>query len=278
MYVVRFFISYCFTAFFAFVFAGGEQATVGAKQQAMGKTSTTQINVFSAFNNIANTAFLKHTQLGLYAENRFLQSNINAFNLTFTYKNDKLGAFSLTSYFYGYSLYNETEIGIGYAKNFGSKISAGLKFNYHRLAIAENGSKSLVSFNLGVLYKPINKFHIGFTVYNPIKMKLEKVYKETLSTEFKLGLAYLPSKKFEIILEAQKDLINPFQIRLGFNYDVHKYLSLRIGGATQPTLFTFGLGTHVKNLDIDFSSVWDINLGYSPQLSLQYTFKKNAKE
>lgn len=275
---MRFFISCCFLVVSTFSYAGGETTSVGAKQQAMGKTSTTYINVFAAFNNIANTAFLQSTQLGLYAENRFLQSNINAFNLAFTYKNSKLGAFSLTSHFYGYSLYNETEIGLGYAKNFGNKISAGLKFNYYRLAIAENGSKSLVSFNLGLLYKPLDKFHIGFTVYNPIKMKLEKVFKETLSTEFKLGLAYLPTNKFEISLEGQKDLINPFQVRLGFNYDVHKYLSLRVGGATQPILFTFGVGTHIKNLQIDFSSVWDINLGYSPQLSLHYTFKNNVKE
>lgn len=275
---MRFLICCIFLFLIGKAIAGGEQGTVGAKQVAMGKTSTTQSNVFAVFNNIAGTAFLQNTQVGLYAENRFLQSNINAFTVAFIYKNEKLGAFSLSSYFYGYSLYNETEIGLGYAKNFGKKIATGLKFNYHRLAIAENGSKSLVSFNLGVLYKPIDKFHIGFTVYNPVKMKLEKVYKETLSTTFKLGMAYLPSKKFEIVLEAQKDLIHPFQIKLGFNYDVHKYLSLRVGGATQPTLFTFGLGTHIKNLDIDFSSVWDINLGYSPQLSMQYTFIKNAKE
>lgn len=275
---MRLFISSIFLFIFIGVQAGGEITTTGAKQAGMAYTGLTQYHIFSAQNNIAATAFLKESGVGIFLNNRYLFAQLNELNTAYVYQNKKIGAFSTTIKYWGYSAYNESIIGLGYARKFGSKVSAGLKLNYHRLAIQDNGSKSLFSFNLGLAYTPIEKFRIGVSIFNPAKQKLEKEYQETLSTQFSFGLSYHPTKKVIIALETQKDLKNPFQLKLGVNYDIHEYISARIGGATNPTLFSFGFGTHVQNLSIDIASTWDMNLGYSPQISLHYTFKKNEEK
>jgi len=275
---MRFFISCIFVFLVIISKAAGEFTPIGAKQAAMANTGLTQLHVFAAQNNIANTAFLNNSAVGIYLNNRYLFAQLNEFNIAGVYQNKKIGAFSTTIKYWGYSAYNESTFGFGYARKFNAKIAAGLKFNYHHLNIQNNGSKGLVSFNLGVSYMPLDKLRVGVTIFNPAKQKLEKEYKETLSTQFGFGLSYHPSKKVMIAVETQKDLKNPFQLKLGVNYDIHEFLSARIGGATNPTLFSFGFGTHVQNLNIDIASTWDINLGISPQISLQYRFKKDEDE
>ena len=275
---MRYLTLYFFIFYSTHLFAGGEPTIAGAKQASMAYTGLTLHHIFSAQNNIANTAFLKESGVGIFFNNRYLFAQLNELNAAYVYQNDKIGAFSTTIKYWGYNAYNESTFGFGYARKFNSKIAAGLKFNYHHLAIQNNGSKGVISFNLGLSYAPLEKLRIGVSIFNPAKLKIENEYKETLSTQFGFGLSYHPTDKVIIAVETQKDLKNPFQLKLGANYDIHEYFSARIGGATNPTLFSFGFGTHVQNLEIDIASTWDINLGYSPQISLQYTFKKHEEK
>lgn len=270
---MRFFMLFILIAFCAEVSAGGQHKIIGATQNGMVGVSATHIDAFAPFNNMAAAAFLQKHSVGLYYNNRYIIPSINDMDASYTFSKDKLGAFSAQLSYFGYSAYNESKAGFGYARQFSGKVSVGLAFNYHLLHIENNGNKSMVSFNVGMLYKPIEKVRIGFTVYNPVRQKIEEYYKETLSTNFKLACSYHPSNKLMIGMEAEKDLINRLQVKLGAAYDLHEYLSLRLGAATMPTLFSGGIGTHFKNIYFDAACSWDLNLGASPQFSIQYLIK-----
>jgi hypothetical protein len=48
---------------------------------------------------------------------------------------------------------------------------------------------------------------------------------------------------------------------------------VRGGISTNPGIYSFGFGVDYKKLRVDFSSSVHNVLGYSPQISLIYTFK-----
>lgn len=266
-----------FSVCYLFLFASGGNTTVGAGGAAMGGVSSTSQNVFSAHNNPAGIAYIKKISFGIFADRPFIVKGINNFNLSSVIPINKIGAFGLDINFLGYSAYNETRLGFSYARSFAEKISVGLKFDYLRMSIADNGSKNLFAFGVGLQYQPIKVLRFGAFVYNPISMTLSEEYKEKLATNFVIGFSYLPSEKLTISLDADKELNEKMRLKAGFEYKAMKMLFFRIGAATNPTLLSFGLGTEFKGFKLDVAASYDLKLGITPQISLVYKIDKRNK-
>jgi hypothetical protein len=262
---------------FSFVFASGENYTIGAKQAGMANASVTQQDVFAIGYNPAGIGYLENPSVGLFADQRFL-TGIHFYNLSAAMPVQKVGAFGISYDYFGFSAYNENRLGFAYARKFSDIISAGLKFNYFRLAIEENGAAHAGAFEAGVQIAPTKKMRVGAHVFNPIRQKISKEFSETLTTMIKVGVSYHPSEKLMFALETEKHINHAFRIKTGMEYKVIEPLYLRIGAATNPTLFTFGIGTVFKNLQIDFASSWHLQLGYSPQLAFIYNFNSKKSE
>lgn len=270
--------SFIFTiCIYSISFAGGENLTAGADHAGMGGTNATAQNVFSAHNNPAGMGFVKRVGFGIYTDFPYAVKGINNFNLSSVIPVQKIGAFGIDINYMGFSAYNETRTGISYARQFADIVSVGVKFDYLRLAIANNGSKNLFAFGVGLQYQPFKVFRVGASVYNPVAMKIDKDYEEKVATTFTVGIAYLPSKKLSILVDAEKELDEKIRLKAGIEYNPIKPLYLRIGAATNPTLLTFGLGTEFKNFKLDASASWHLELGITPQISLVYNIKKTKK-
>lgn len=274
---MRFFITLCAISCHLLIHATTFNKSTGAKQAGMSGFSITIADAFALHNNIASSALLPNSALALALDNRFLFANIHQAQSAFVWKLKKIGSFSIGNNFLGYTSFYHHTSKIGYARSFGNQFSAGISFAHHTLSIAENGSKHAVSFDLGIQYNPTETISIGISLKNPIKHKLEKAYNETLESVFQIGISYRPDDKFLIGLQCNKDLQYPLQVQLGTEYHLHKILFLRAGAAIHPTSFSTGLGLQCKNLQIDFSSSWNIHVGFSPQISMQYDIpsKKN---
>ena len=261
-----------------FAFAGGENLVAGAAETGMGGTNATAQNVFSAHNNPAGLGFVKNISFGLYADRPFLIKDINNFNLSVALPFEKIGAFGVDVNFLGYSAYNEMRAGFSYARSFGDKVSAGVKFDYLRLAIRDNGAKNTFAFGVGLQYQPLKQLRIGAYVYNPVALNVDKMYKEKLATSFNLGLSYLPSDKFTITVEGEKELNEKARFKAGIEYNPIKPVFVRVGAATGPTVISLGLGTAFKNFKIDAAASWHMQLGITPQVSIVYAIKKKVKD
>lgn len=243
----------------------------------MGFTGLCNKNIYSAFNNTAASPFLSEIGLSFYASNRFLLGDVNQLSAALVFPNTKSSCFSGTFNFDGYSNYNESTLGFAYARKFGKYISGGLKLNYHRLFILDNGSTNLVSFNTDLLVHPTEKLFIGIHIANPVKQKLNKGLKETFNSLFAFGVAYNANDKLQLNLEAHKNFHYPLSLKFGMDYKIHQMFSLRLGMASAPLLFTGGVGLQLKAFTLDLASTWNLKLGYSPQLSLGYVFKKKQE-
>jgi len=259
--------------------ASGDNFTAGARATAIGDASITFSDVFSTTTNQAGLAFMNNYSVGVYADRKFVNASINNFNAALVVPvSAKVGTFGLSANYYGYKYYNETKIGLAYARKFGDKFSIGLQFDYLRLMIFENGSRNFFTAELGFQYKPWKVLTIGAHIYNPIPYKVDKEFNDRLPTIIKFGLGYEPSPKVLIAAEYEQDVHYKPQFKGGVEYRPIKYLHIRAGVQTTPFSASFGLGVNVKGLNVDLSSSFHPTLGFTPQAALIYSFSKKQKK
>lgn len=275
---------YLFFIFLSIVFVSqssaqnGSPGIAGARGAAMGNTGITFQDINSIFSNQAGLTSINGLAGVVSGEQRFLVSEINSLSAGVAYGKG-LGAFGLSLGYYGFQDYNEQKIGLAYARKLFDKLSIGLQFDYLNTSIAEYGNKGLVTFELGLQSQVTKKIHVAAHVYSPATIALTA--EDVLPTIFKLGGAYLPSDKVTFLLEVEKDLDYPVQVKAGMEYYIVDAVSLRAGVGTNPTLMSFGVGYRVKSgLSIDVGARVHQVLGVMPAVGIIYqaAAKKKGKK
>lgn len=257
-------------------FALGDLRVAGARQIGMGLNSISMINPYAAYNNQAVGAYLERPSFGLYYAPVFIGLGVSNITGIIAVPTNKAGTFGISVNYFGYSQFNEKKVGLSYAMKLAKFISIGVQLDYLNAKIGNGyGSKNFVTFELGVLTKPIDELSIAFHVYNPLKIYVDKNTGEKLQTLFKLGLTYEAVKKFFISAQIEKDLKNKLIFRGGVEYTIKEIISLRAGVATDPVTGTFGLGVILKQgLNFDAAFSYQGNLGFQPHVGVVYTLKR----
>ena len=257
--------------------AGFDPTARGGRSVGMTYNSVTATDFWGVFNNQAAMAWDAKLSAGAFFENKFSVSEMNTRGFGLTLPATQHDAFGLTFSQYGYSAYNETKVGVSYAKAFANRVAAGLQFDYLRTASSlENGSKGVFTFEFGLQSKVSRKMTIGFYAFNPIHSVLSDYngYTEYVPVVIRFGLAYQFSDKFTLETEIEKDLHNDAIIRVGGDYKLNDMFYVRGGISTGVVQYSFGIGAKWKNLSFDISSAYHQVLGVSPAVSLHYDFSK----
>ena len=134
----------------------------------------------------------------------------------------KNGNFGLKAGYSGFSDYNETQLGLAYARKLGSKIDVGVQFNYNGIRIPTYGNASAISFEAGVIMHISEKLHSGLHINNPVGGKFGKDQQEKLPSVYSFGLGYDASEKFFISCEIEKEEDQPINVNAGFQYKLSK--------------------------------------------------------
>lgn len=250
----------------------GSSSISGAKGAAMANTSTTFQDVFSITSNQAGIAFLENTSVGLLAEQRFLNTDIQQFGAVAGLPT-RFGSFGLLIQTFGFEVYKEQKIGLAYARKLSKKFAIGVQFNYLNTRISEYGNFNAISFEGGLQAEIIENLWLGAAISNPFRIEIAP--DEYLPTQFNIGLSYHFSNKVLIATEAQKDFEYPTSIRVGLDYRIIEPLSIRLGVGTEPIQNSFGIGIHLKQLTLDFAARYHQTLGFTPTFSMIYEFKKS---
>lgn len=268
-----------FIGYAALLHAAGESNTSGARATAMAGASVTLQDVYSAINNQAGLGFLNTVETGLYSDRKFLNASINNIHAVVGIPVRKAGTFGFSAQFLGYKYYNETKIGIAYARAFGQKFSLGVQLDYLRFSVYENGQLNLATLQLGVLYKPWKKFSLGAHIYNPIPYKVAGNILERIPTIVKFGIGYEPHEKVLVTAEYEQDIYLKPRFKTGLEYRPLKLLSIRGGMHSNPFAATFGFGLNVKSIRLDVAGGYHPVLGFTPHLSVTYQhIRKAAKK
>lgn len=253
--------------------AGNENFSIGGRATGMGNTGLCLSDVWAVRYNQGALAELKQMSVGVSYESRFLTKSlgIQSFALGIP---TKRGAFGLNYTGFGDNLYRESKIGLAYGMKLSEKFNLGVRINYHALRLGNNyGKADNLTFEVGLLAKPTKKIQLGFHLFNPSQTKLNDYQNEIIPVVMNLGMSYQFSDKLRTNLELEKDIEQPYSIKMGLEYTPSEVLYVRAGITTNPTMPTIGFGFNKNNFKIDFSSSFHPALGITPALGMTYQFK-----
>ncbi len=260
--------------------AGNDFRAKGGESDALGGHSTTLINAFTVYNNQGALAFLEQTSFGLSYESSYFPASINTVALTAASPLG-FGVLGGSVEYFGNSLYYELKAGLAYGMRLGNKVGLGVQLDYLNSKAQDYDGKNFVTFEIGLLYEPIEQLRVGFHIYNPIKYKVSDNTDEILPIVFKAGLNYIPHEQIDIYAELTKDIEQPFSFSGGLSYQVIDQLAIRGGFSTNPTILSFGVGLQLVDfLQLDIGSNYHTELGFNTNASLafQLTKKKGDEE
>lgn len=267
-----FFLTYFFLCFFT-VYANDGQS-LGARLAALGNASVAANDAWSIQHNQAGIAYLEQTSFAFSVENRFGLSELNLGGVIAVMPTD-FGVFGVSVAHAGDILYNESAVGIAYARSFGKSVSAGLKFNYTNTHLGNGYGKRNVLLVEGGLQVKLNKeLTIGAHVFNPNRTLLSKDYDERYPTSFRIGFQYDVSDKVLLLGEAEKQTDQKLIGKVGLEYQLVSALYLRTGISTNPIQNSFGFGCILQQFQIDLAIWKHYQLGYVPQFSITYQIGK----
>jgi len=240
---------------------------VAASYLGLGAYSINHIDAFSFTSNQASLAQINFATAAVYAERRFLLSALNNYTAAIGLHTNS-GNFGLKANYYGFSDYNETQLGLAYGRKLGNKVDIGAQFNYYSIRIPTYGNASTISFELGAILHVTDKLHAGIHVANPVGGKFGEKQQEKLSSVYSMGLGYDASEKFFVSMEIEKEEDQPVNINAGVQYRFAKQLFARAGISSASSTPYCGVGISWSNLRIDISGSYHPQLGWSPGLLL----------
>jgi hypothetical protein len=247
---------------------------VGARSAGMGRASVSLTDFWSIQNNPAGMALQENIAAGVYYENRFLLPELSLKSAAVIVPAN-FGVLGLSFNQFGYSLYNENKLGIAYARSFGPMLRIGLQLDYLSTRFG-NGyeGKDNVTFELGVQSQLTETVILGVFLFNPVKARLSEFTDERLPVIMRFGLTYLMTDKLIGIAEIEKNFDLDPSLRFGMEYALTDVFYTRAGLATNPGLFTFGVGIILNNLHLDIAASMHQVLGVSAQAGIIYQFGK----
>ncbi len=254
----------------------GSPLPAGARGVGMGNTGVSNQDIHSIFSNVAGLAFLEGTQFAVFGEQRFVGTGISNLAVGAAHSLGS-GTFGLTIQNYGITDYNEQKVGLSYARKLFDKLSMGVQFDFLNTRITDYGSAAIFTFEIGFV-APINKeLTVGARIFSPMRVTISE--EEDVPGLLGIGFSYHPSKKVTFNGEVEKGIDTDLSIRAGIEYHIHPVVSLRVGGAANPTLATFGLGFRISDqFNIDIATTYHQVLGLSPGIGIRYGLKNSIQK
>ena len=259
--------------------ANGQQLRrpVAVPYTGLGAYSISHADVFSFTANQASLAQLKNAGVAVYGERKFLLSELNNYTAAFGLPTQS-GNFGLKAGYYGFSDYNETQLGLAYGRKLGDKVDLGAQFNYNGILIAGYGNDAAISFELGTILHLTDKLHAGIHINNPVGGKFGKDQQEKLSSVYTAGIGYEASDKFFVSTEIIKEEDQPVNVNAGLQYKFLPQLLTRIGISTATSTGWIGIGLSWKSFRLDVTTAYHPQLGITPGLLLLFNLKSKKIE
>lgn len=246
---------------------------VAAAYVGLGAYSKRHQDIFSFTSNQAALAQVKNIAVGVYGERRFMLNELNNFTAAFALPTSS-GNFGMKTGYFGFSDYNETQVGLAYGRKMGEKLDIGAQFNYNAIRISGYGNSSAISFEIGTVLHVTEQFHVGIHTSNPVGGKFGKSQDEKLPSIYSFGAGYDASEKFFFSAEILKEENQPVNVNVGLQYKLLPQLLTRLGMETATSSAWAGVGVSWKIFRIDVAATYHPQLGISPGLLMLFNFNQ----
>jgi len=252
------------------------QINPGARQISLANSDVALANdVFTLFNNPAGLAQLNWREVGIYYSPApfgltELANGYVAYQQPFSFGSIGIGGMT-----YGYDLYRESKIILGYSYNYENIFFIGAAINYHSYSIQHYGSTGVFYANLGALVYIFNDLRWGFSTSNVNRATVGDT-DDQIPVILSTGFSFDILQNFSLNFALEKDIRYSPSLEFGIDYDIIEYLSLRIGGATNPSKFTAGVGINYSIVNLDYAFYTHPDLGLTHQVGIILSFGKDG--
>ncbi|MBD0331485.1 MAG: hypothetical protein ICV66_02410 [Chitinophagaceae bacterium] len=234
--------------------------------------STQQADVFSFTNNQAALASTKIFSAGIYGERRFMLEELSLYSFAASLPT-ATGNFGLKTGYFGNIDYNETQIGLAYGRNLGTRVSIGAQFNYYSFKAAGYGGASTVNFEAGLIFHITEQLNAGVHAYNPTSSQIGKNLEEKLPASYSAGIGYDASDKFFFSGEIEKVEDENINVNAGMQYKFLEIAFARAGFSSGTSSYYLGLGFVLKPFRVDATASIHPQLGVTPGVMLIFNAK-----
>lgn len=247
---------------------------VGGRSTSMGSCSVAFCDFWSIQNNLAGLAQWRSLSAGISYENRFLLKELSYANAGFVIPIN-IGTLGVSYSRFGFENYNENNVGLAFARDFGPFLKMGLKLDYLSFRFSgDYTTRRTATFEFGIQSDITDDLCLGIYVFNPINVKLKTVYNQHVPIVFKFGLSYNITKDFIMATEVEYDSDRKMDYRFGLEYLTTKSFYVRAGVHTNPGTACFGVGYTVSRVIIDVSATMNQLTGTTFHASLVFKIKE----
>lgn len=259
----------------------GQMFHYGAVSSSVGNSYVVGTDFWSAISNQSSLPLLEYPMIGIDYANQFMVKELStkSFGAAIPTKFNGTASFVVSQF--GFKLFNQNKIGIGYAMRFAQKITGGIQLDYLHTKIADvYGSKGLFTFEMGLRYQINDQWNTAFHLFNPTRAKITEYIDERLTTALAIGASYNPSEQILVMAQIHKSIEQKVSFSAGIEYAPVDQLFIRCGINTSKTynLASFGVGVILQRLSIDVAGSYHQVLGFCPSSSLIYHFKTSKHE
>jgi len=265
---------------FVFYLKSYAQIKPGAKQIALSHSDVALSNdVYALFNNPAGLSQQNWREFSIYySPSPFGLSDLSNSSAVY-HEPTYFGSFAIGFSNYGFDLYKENNFFLSYSSNILTNFYIGATLSYRNLSIKNYGSENSFTILLGGITYLTQNLRIGFAIDNITYATIGKNDNQ-IPTIFNLGLCYTLLGKMIITTAIEKEVENNASLRVGIDYEIIKYLNIRIGAMNEPSSFSAGIGINYSIFEIDYALFNHQDLGFTHQLgvTLQFGGDKSRNE
>jgi hypothetical protein len=239
-------------------------------------TAVSNSKDWMAFQNPASLGYVENTEIGTQFENRYLISELSTKSFQLAVPTKLLNTGLSFSHF-GYSLYQEIMLGVGFARNFSDKFAIGLEFNYYTAFFAASNSyRGAFLPQVGLSVKLSPNFSLGFRAFNPFQTNiLTEFSMKRLPSIFSIGTEYFFSPDLSWRTEIDKEISSNYRLATGFEYQMLQQLSVKLGAYGSDYLVPcLGFGYNGGRFGLNLNCELHPLLGLNTQAAIKYRFKK----
>lgn len=249
------------------------QAVMGARELALGQAATAlQTTSWSIF---ANPAMMPedHKSISFFGVRYFGFAEITDMAVSITYPT-KIGVLGAGAHRYGFDLFNENRLRVGYKNSF-LGFHFGAILNYSHVAMGGGyGSAGALGVDVGLAAPLVPDLWIGAKATNVNQPKYGTRNNEKLPRELSVGLSYRLSDIALFSTDVVKDVQFPISYRGGVEVNIIGGLTGRAGITTEPQTFSVGFGYSGSSWGANVAVQRHQNnvLGYSPAIDFEITW------
>jgi len=230
-------------------------------------------NPLSFTGNQAALAANANAGFGIYGERRFMLAATSMYCLAAALPT-RLGNIGLRIRYAGFRNYNESSIGLAYARNLGARLSLGIQFNYDGYRIPAYQKRSFLNVEMGLIIQLTPKLQAGVQAMNILGRKSGKSNDVKPAAVYSAGMGYDVADHLFLGAAIVKEEDRPVNVLACLQYRFGKIFFAKVGVATATGSPFAGAGLGWKNLRLDISVSKHPQLGFSPGILLIMHFKQ----